>query len=215
MDVLDEGILLKGVNSLDEASQRDAFVYMAKNEIQEIDRRNAQVVGRDVPYLTYVNGIETENLFLAKTSSTIVAEWQLSYEIVLWLWELLRAVGPVKKGTYRQSVRVYADGVEIRDPVNSVGAREIMFLPTVPYARKIERGRKGYAPGAVYEVAAAMAKAKFSNYTLIKFTYAEPPGPAPALDEWAEDNAAKRATGRKQRTLVARNRRQPAIVIYL
>lgn len=221
LDVMDVDVKLNGKSVFGEAAQRDAFAYMVKNEIADIDKRNTLVAGRDVPYVTYVDGVKTDNLFSAGVRSTVVAEWQLGYEVVIWIWELLRSVGPVgtKPKTspeihYRESVRVYADGVQINDPVDSIGAKEILFLSIVPYARKIQRGLKGYAPGAVYEVAAAMAKSKFSNYARIKFTYAEPPGAAPPLDAWAFENAAKEQTNRKARIKVAKNRRQPAIVVY-
>ena len=95
----------------------------------------------------------------------------------------------------------------------------MLFVPTVAYARKIERGKGKYAPGHVYEAVAAMANARFSNVARIKFTYAEPEGPTPGgypfLDDWARRFASVHGSARKQRAQIRKNRRQPAIVVYL
>jgi hypothetical protein len=183
---------------------------MAAASIADIDASNDAALGRDVAYRTFVDGHATPNLRVATQNSVIVARWELGAGVIAYIADLLSKAGPALTGAYRRSMRIYADGVEIDDQDKAIGAREVLFLSTVPYARKIERGLKGYAPGHVYEAVAAMANARFSNIARIKFTFAEPEGPAPALDAWAARSGSARRGGRDRRA-----RRQPAILVML
>lgn len=208
-------IFLKGGDGLSEERRARAFAEMAKQEIDLIDRVNDGLMGRDVKYKTFVDGRETRNLYTAKTTSRIEAEWQLGLGVVDWIWDLLGKVGPVKRGKYRDTRMMFADGRRVMFPKDAMGAKEVMFAPTVPYARKIERGAKGYTPGAVYETVAAMAKSRFNNIVQVKFTYAEPPTTSTELDTWAMNNAAHTTkTAKKRAGKYARNRRNPAIIVY-
>lgn len=218
----DASVVFNGANIFGEAVRADAFAYMAKNEIERIDRQNEATAGRPLPHRTFVDGVETTNLFRAKSDSRIEARWTLGAEIVEWIFGILIRVAPFsgKSKTppdmhFRDSIRVYADGREISNPKDAVGAREVLLVSIVPYARKIERGQNGYAPGRVFMEVAALAKLRFTNTARIKFVYAEPEGPAPPLDKWAAENAAKEPTNRKHLMKHMKNRRNPAILIYL
>lgn len=221
-EAFDARVVFNGNNIFGEAAKADAFAYMAKREIAHYDKHNAEVMGRPVPHTTKVDGVETTNLFTAKSTSRIDVQWDFGLEIVEWIYEILIRVAPY--GTkpkappeihFRNSFRVYADGREIKDPKDAFGAREVLIVSVVPYARKIERGLKGYAPGRVFQEVVALAKLRFMNTARIKFIYAEPEGPAPLLDSWAERNAAKEPSNRKTVMKYAKNRRNPAILIYL
>jgi hypothetical protein len=213
--VVDQRVVFDGAGIFGPEARAEAFANMARASIEEIDRENDAAVGRDVHYRTFVDGHETSNLREAKETSVILARWELGAGVVSYIWDLLGKSGPVLSGKYRASARMYADGVEIDDPDKAIGAREVLFLPIVPYARKIERGKGGYAPGHVYEAVAAMANARFSNVARIKFTYAEPEGPAPALDVWASRHASMESSPRRRRAQLQKNRRNPAILVYL
>lgn len=208
--VVDRRIVFDGSGIFSPQMRAEAFARMASSSIAEIDASNDAAVGRDVAYKTFVDGHATPNLRVATENSVIVARWELGAGVIAYIADLLAHAGPALTGAYRKSMRIYADGVEIDDPDKAFGAREVLFLSIVPYARKIERGLKGYAPGHVYEAVAAMANARFSNAARIKFTYAEPEGPAPLLDAWV----AKAASSQK-RGGAAKNRRQPAILVFL
>lgn len=211
--VMDKRIVFEGNGLFSPETRARAFAEVVGQSIKEIDAQNDAAVGHDVKYRTFVDRIETSNLFLAKDTSEIIARWELGSGVVAYIDELLSKAGPVRSGTYRREHKMYADGVEIADPDKALGANEVLFLSIVPYARKIERGKKGYAPGHVYEAVAAMASSRYSNVARIKFTYAEPEGPAPALDRWAATSAA----ARRQRKAKGKDklRRQPAILVYL
>jgi hypothetical protein len=213
LPVMDRKIVFAGNGVFSPQTRARAFAEMAGASIKEIDAQNDAAIGHDVAYRTFVDGRETSNLFSAKETSEIAARWQLASGVVAYIDDLLTRSGPVLRGAYRRTHAIYADGVEIDDPDKAIGAREVLFAPLVPYARKIERGKRGYSPGHVYEAVAALAVGRFSNVAKIKFTYAEPEGPAPLLDRWA----ATSGTARRQRKTKGRDnpRRQPAILIYM
>jgi len=208
--VVDRRIVFDGSGVFSPQTRAQAFARMAAASIADIDASNDAALGRDVAYRTFVDGHATPNLRVATQNSVIVARWELGAGVIAYIADLLSKAGPALTGAYRRSMRIYADGVEIDDQDKAIGAREVLFLSTVPYARKIERGLEGYAPGHVYEAVAAMANARFSNIARIKFTFAEPEGPAPALDAWAARSGRARR-GRRDR----RARRQPAILVML
>lgn len=208
--VVDRRIVFDGSGVFSPQTRAQAFARMAAASIAEIDASNDAAIGRDVAYRTFVDGHATPKLRVATQNSVIVARWELGAGVIAYIADLLSKAGPALTGAYRRSMRIYADGVEIDDPDEAIGAREVLFVPTVPYARKIERGHKGYAPGHVYEAVAAMANARFSNIARIKFTFAEPEGPAAALDAWAARSGSARRGGRDRRA-----RRQPAILVML
>ena len=112
-----------------------------------------------------------------KPEGTIVATWEFGADVVQYVWDLVHSHGPVKTGAFRQSARIFADGNEVEGPEQALGAKEVVIMPLVPYARKIERGHpgkkgtKGYAPGKLYEAIAALAKARYHNVAQIKFSY--------------------------------------------
>jgi hypothetical protein len=214
--VSDLKITFAGGGALGDEERARSFAVMAKKEIDLVDRANDAIMGRDVKYKTYVDGKPSPSLKEVTTTSQIVAEWELGIGVIEYIWDLLGRVGPVRKGKYRESRMMFADGVRIDSPNKAAGAKEVVFVPTVPYARKIERGQKGYRPGAVYESVAAMAKTRFNNIAKVKFTYAEPPTSNTDLDKWALGNATQTVTkSNKLASKYARNRRNPAILVYL
>lgn len=212
LPVLRRDIVFSGDGVFSPEMGARAFADLASASITEIDRANDEALGRDVPYRTFVDGREAHNLRAAAIAREIVARWELASGVVAYIDDLLMQAGPVLTGAYRKAHVIYADGVEIDDPDKAIAAREVLFLSLVPYARRVERGKKGYAPGHVYEAVAAMAKARFSNVALIKFTYQAPEGDAGQLGAWAVRHAAH---ARKPRQQAQKNLRQPAILVYL
>lgn len=223
--VIDERVVFGIHGPLGEEALRRHFAGLVRKSISEIDAVNDRAVGHDVQYRTWVDGAESANLENVKFGGTITARWQLGSGVVAYIWELLQGAGPRRTGRYRDSVRLFVDGRETRDPRDAEGAHEALFVPGVPYARKIERGKKGYAPGHVYEAVAAQAKGRYSNVARIRFTYV----PDDLMNEYARRklHGVEFTPGRKFRTraqVTARERRQreydrlrrqPAIVVYL
>lgn len=210
--IVDERVVF-ALPALTPAAQASAFQRLAARRIAQIDADNARAAGLVIPHRLIVDGAPTPDLSRVTAKSAIVARWSVGVAAVDYIRELLQGAGPFKDGDYREGARMYVDGVESRDPRDAQGAREVLFLSIVPYARKIERGLKGYAPGHVYEAVADMARARYGNAARIKFTYAVPEGPAPELTRWA----ATSATAAAQRKRKGRDNpmRQPAILVIL
>lgn len=199
--VVDEKIVFGARAPLGEEALRRHFASLVRKSIAEIDAQNDRLVGQNVEYHTTVDGSQTDMLERVKFGGTISARWDLGAGVVAFIWDLLQNSGPRKTGRYRASVRLFVDGRETRDPQTAIGAKEALFVAGVPYARKIERGKKGYAPGKVYEAVAQQASRRYGNVARIRFTY----------------HATRAVTGslsRAERRAV-NDERQPAILVYL
>lgn len=214
--IVDDHVVIAVDGALGPRERAAAFTSLVARDIERIDARNAAAIGVRIPRETFVDGVATNDLTRAGEHSEIVTRWRVEVGVVEWIWEAVHSAGRVKSGAYRASALLYADGREVATPGETIGAREVLILPTVPYARKIERGLKGYGPGKVYEAIAQAARARFANAARVKFTFAEPEGAAPGLDHWAAAHA-RRVVAHPGRAAAqhAKNRRQPAILVFL
>ena len=191
----------------------------ARGAIAEADATNADIVGHAVPHETFVDGTKSDALEkVDPKAGVIVAEWSLDSEVVQFVWEQIKANSPVKTGKFRDSQRIYADGVEVDTPEDTIGASEVIIASTEPYARKIEaRGgdRKAWATNSagLYHAVAAMAASRFGNIARIKFSTREIVGGDTALAAWAGRHSAKKQGEARQRRQRDKDSRQPAVVI--
>ena len=192
------------------------FSRMAAVDIADKDKANEDAAGRALPFKTFVDGSERTPLPDSIDAKCIIsARWDVGSGVVQYAWDLVHSAGPVKTGAYRKSARLFADGAEVQSPDETTGAKEVIIVATVPYARKIERGKGGYSPGAVYEAVAALVKQKFSNAAQVKFSY-RPISDIPGLEAYATKTlAAKRLNPGRTAKEHARLIRQPVILIVL
>ena len=138
----------------------------------------------------------------------IVAIYDLGSDVIQWIFDELRRTAPVLTGAFKESIAGYVDGAEVSGPpAIPPGAREVVFVATVPYARKIERGQSRMAKDGVFEAVSALARRRFGNIANIRFSYRSPLGGDTRLEKWA------RAKNRAKRGQAARDRRQPAIIV--
>lgn len=101
----------------------------------------------------------------------IVIEFDIRLDVFAYIGKLLVENSPVLTGDYQDSHQLYADGVPVSKFDPAMQADEWVFLSTVPYARKIERGQSDQAPDGVYQAVAAMASRRFGNIASVKFTF--------------------------------------------
>lgn len=165
--------------TLSPAAQSQAIAGYARSAISAGDEQNRRVLGRIPPRLVTVDGargaaLETVN----PRGGSIVVEWELISDVLIWIGEKLRDRSPVVSGAYRDAHTLFADGVEIPIGGQVPAAEEYVFLNPLPYARKIEIGKtKGgrsfvlQVPDRIYERTAGDAKGRFGNVASIKFTY--------------------------------------------
>lgn len=158
-------------NLLSPKAQSKAFANFAREKLEEGQEQNRKAIGSVPDHETFVDGKRDAPLDSVKPDGVIVFEFDLIRDLFIWIDGQLRLHSPVLTGRYRDSNKFFADGVEA-DPANPPAASdEWVFLSTVPYARKIERGQSKKAPDGVYEVVATLAKRRFGNQARIDFSY--------------------------------------------
>ncbi len=112
---------------------------------------------------------------------SIIVEWELIGDVLVWIGNTLRDRSPVLTGAYRDAHTLFADGTEVDLDAEVPSASEYTFLNPLPYARKIEIGktRSGRdfvisVPNRIYERTADDAKKRFGNLANIRFSYRAP-----------------------------------------
>lgn len=153
----------------------------AQQEIDAADAQNRAALGAVPPKTVTVDGrlgAPLENVNPDK--GTIIAEWKLLGEVLLWIYSELVTRSPVVSGAYQRGHTLYADGTEC-DPTKPPPASEYIFQNVVPYARKIEIGvREDGTPFVIqvdpliYDRTARDAKSRFGNIATIRSTFRAP-----------------------------------------
>lgn len=140
-------------------------------EAQEINRRSSGYVPN---HQTVVDGRKGASEDSVRPDGTIVYEFALFAEMLMWIHEMLVKHSPVLKGHYAKAHVLTADGEAIDITGDIPDATEFAFVNVQPYARKIERGQSKQAPDGVYEAVAAMARARYGNLSRIRFSFRSP-----------------------------------------
>lgn len=158
--------------SLSPEAQSKAIAKVHRNAVAEAETHNARVLGGVPPSETFVDGRKSAPLESVNPDGGIIlTRFDTIGEVVDYIWELLIQNSPVLTGAYRDSHRLFADGVEVDQPDPSIVAKEWLFVSNLPYSRKIERGQGSAPDEGVYEGAAALAKGRFGNLVNIRFTF--------------------------------------------
>ena len=195
------------------------FAKAAAADISQIDADNAVAAGRPLPRQTFVDGRESDDFKSVRPDGVIVATWQLDAEVVRYVYDKIEATAPKRTVRFTKSITIYADGVEVETPEDTIGAAEVVISSTVPYARKIEGGysKKGGVwatnPNGIFHAAAAMAASKYGNIAKIKFGAREVLGGGTDLAGWAAGHTAMITHEGKRRKQHSRDSRQPAVLI--
>ncbi|MCW6509812.1 hypothetical protein [Lichenifustis flavocetrariae] len=187
----------------------------ARALVAEAAAANAEALGRPAPHDDFVNGIPAAPYESVRPGGSVLAVFDLAGDCLDFVDAQLKAHGPVLTGAFRASITIYADGVAVGSPANALAAAEVVFLATVPYARKIERGESPKAPHGVFEAVAALAQARYGNVAKISFGFREPVGGSNALEAWASGHSAKEPRRPKRRQQYLKDVRQPAVVVAL
>lgn len=188
----------------------------AREGLRESQEINRAALGRVPPHETFVDGRKGAALASVDPDhGVIVFRFSLVTELFEWIEAMLILHSPVLKGDYAKSHAFFADGVEA-DPAKPPQGDVFVFLSTVPYARKIERGQSSQAPDGVYEGVAAMAARRFGNIARVRFGYRS--FMDGALAGSAAISELRRQHGRRGASDIAkaeRDNRQPAIIVAL
>jgi hypothetical protein len=158
-------------DSLGGPARSKALAEFARREIEEATEINRLALGYPPPLTIYVDGRRNAPLESVQPGGTIVADFTLVNNVIEWIRAQLDTHSPVKSGRYRQSHVLFADGQQVGRNEKPPPAEEYVFVNTVPYARKIERGASSQTPDGVYQVVAVLAQRQFRSLASITFAY--------------------------------------------
>lgn len=195
------------------------FAEAAGQYIEDAKQQNAKVLGKVPPYTVAVDGRLGAPLSSVKPDGMVFVEFELVFEAIEWIGEMLKQYSPVKSGRYQSSHVLLANGVAVDDGAVPPIAESYAYVNVQPYSRKIERGLSSQRPEGVYQSVATLASSssKFGNVAKIKFGYITPQ--FGAIDAWASSPAGAAWAHKKSRRRKELHgewlRRQPAIIITL
>lgn len=188
-------------------AQAKAIAEYAAAEIEDADNANRQILGRLPPKITTVDGQSGASLdSVNPNGGSIITEWDLVGDVLVWIGQTLYDRSPVSSGDYRHGHTLLADNDEIAPGAAIPPADQYVFVNTVPYARRIEIGKTKagrdfvmQVPNRIYENTARDAKGRFGNIAKIQFNYLELEG-AYAINGKMQTQTPRYATGqvRKQ-----------------
>lgn len=175
IDPIAQTIKLLVANTISPQAQQQAVASFAQGAIDEADAMNQRVLGRVPPRTITVDGREGAALTDVKPDGgSIIVEYELITDVLVWIGDTLRARSPVQSGAYRDGWTLLADGTEVGITDDIPPADEYTFVNNVPYARKIEVGMTEtgrpfviQVPNRIAERTAKDAAAKFGNMAKI------------------------------------------------
>lgn len=200
-------------------AQSQIFAEFAGQVIDDAKQQNQKVLGKVPPYTVAVDGRLGAPLSSVKVGGQVFVEFELVFEAITWIGDMLRKFSPVKTGRYQASHVLLADNVAVDEGAVPPLAETYSFVNVQPYARKIETGKQKPRPDGVYQAVATLAKAssKFGNVAKIRFSYITPQ--FGAIDTWASSPAgaawAQQKSRRRKELHGEWLRRQPAIIVTL
>ncbi len=161
---------------LSPAAQKKAVADFARSAIAEADDTNRRVLGRVPPRTVTVDGRRAAALESVKPSGgSIVVEWEIVSDVLVWIGDTLRERSPIVSGDYRKGWVLLADGQVVDDGKQIPIAEVYTFVNVVPYARKIEVGKTEsgrdfviQVPNRIAERTAKDAAARFGNIAKIR-----------------------------------------------
>ncbi|MGE0575385.1 MAG: hypothetical protein AB7F22_10640 [Reyranella sp.] len=202
-------------DDLSPAAQSAAVAQFARDRLGEAREKNRTILGRVSTHRTFVDGRENVPLESVRPKGgRIVFEFDLVEDALQWIWATLRERSPVVKGDYLRGHRVFADGIEVLATDAVPAAAEYAFLNIVPYARRIEVGKRAdgtpfllQVPNRIYERTAEDARRRFGNIASIKFGYRSP--------VMAYQAAGTAGAAASRRGGIERETRTPAIIVTM
>lgn len=172
VEPIDRDINLILAEELSPKARRARIAEVAGAELRAAQDRNRAALGRVPPHETFVDGRAGAALNAVKPDGgVIVFEFELLDDVFVWVRDQLVRHSPRLTGEYAKSHVFLADGVEVAVGAAVPVAREYVFVNTLPFARKIERGFSQQAPDGVYQVVATLASRRFGNLARIRFSY--------------------------------------------
>lgn len=201
-----------------EAAVSEVKVEVQKRIAETARAEHAKVMtATPIPqsFTRYVDGVKGAPESAVRGDGVIVYDYARMNLVVEWIVTALQQLSPVDSGDYVRSHTIFLNDNPVADVKAWKRGDRLAISNTVPYARKIEAGQKGFRRHPrVYERAAQRAQRQFSGFARIRFGYM-------ALDEgdvgaWAAGTSLTgKGRGPRSKTLAEWLRRQPAIFIFM
>jgi hypothetical protein len=224
---IDSDIEVLLAETLSPEARSKALAAFARKELKAAQEFNAAALGYTPTHTTAVDGRMGASEDSVKPDGRILYEFDLLNGVFAWIGEQLVKHAPFKSGRFMRSFLFFADDQVVAPGAALPEAHEYVFISTVPYARKLERGYSDQAPDGVFEVVAKLAKNRYKGEATIRFSYRRVAENASGLipyrrrATWKAKAIAKGA-GDKRSSRIAhvamknqRDLRSPAIVIQL
>ena len=190
-----------------------AFAEFAAEKIKEVQ-------DRDQPSSTEVsvNGNQGAALSTVTVPGAVRAEFSYLREVVAEIFNMLIQTSPYApkpasaaiQDLYKDEHLIFVDGVQTDDITNLHADAEVIFVNTLPYARKIERGLSLEAPNGVYEMVARLMKRKYGQAVDIQFNWV---GVMGVLASWHSAKASKSVGAESKKKANQSANRYPAITV--
>jgi hypothetical protein len=174
VEPIDKDLDVIFAEDLSPAARSATLASVARAALADGDQQNYSVLGRTVPHKTFVDGSEGSSEDQVKPDGVIAYEFEVIGDLFVWVAAELKKHAPVLTGRFRDSLTLFADGVETKVGDDIPPASEYVFLSDLPYARKIEAGESKQAPAGVFEAVATLAQQRFGNMAKIRFGFRTP-----------------------------------------
>lgn len=174
-----------------------ALAAGARIILAQADAANREAAGAEVPRVTTVDGVATEEIGRVRDGGRIARTYDLLPLVLTEIGRELFRQSPVLTGRYQHSHRLMVDGAVVSEvssvdwiaPALPKGARDVSFASSTYYDVLIEPhdglpGQSRQAPEGVYHVIAVLAGALFAGLAKCAFEYRDVEGsdePEPSI----------------------------------
>ena len=187
------------------------LAHVAAGERDRVVTQQRARSGLAPQYRHIVDGLEGAPLTTVTPDGVIVFAWQYLAEIVRDTYEALVRRSPRDSGTYIAGLIILVDGREAGIETIDADTREVRIVASVPYARRLEVGKRKaggafvlQVPSHIVEETAIVARRLAGNLASFSFTYVN----------LSDAYALRRRSGHRRRAgRVQTDVRYPAILI--
>lgn len=164
------------------SAQSEAMANFAKDQLDQAIKTNGMALGAEPAFDTFVDGRKDAALTDVRPDGTIVFEFHILSDVIVWIDGMLIEFSPVRTGRYQRSHVLFVDGTPV-DPHGVIPAgNEFVLLNLLPYAEEIENDLSKQAPDGVFQAVAVLANEKFGQIATVEFGYRDAPANAPRGD---------------------------------
>jgi hypothetical protein len=170
-----------GTRDIAEELAIEALQEQVVVSLREVVTRESARSGGIAPLPTVViDGVAHAPLSAIRHNSFIVINWNYLPEVAARTWDALQQRAPRREGKYVEGLLTYLDGQPGSLAAITADTKEVRFVASVPYARRLEVGKdrqgrsfvKVVAPHIVEETA-IVSRRLFSDLAIVNYDYVD------------------------------------------